>query len=85
VTSKRLLAHGVRTPPWTRLTWSLTLPHAVELAAYTLPQQPANALTDQLSLRLPGRTREHAEALCLVFIQIHRRLTHALYMVPYSV
>ncbi len=85
MTSERLLAYGVRTPPWTRLTWSLTLPHAVELAANTLLQQPANTLADQLSLRLPGRTREHSEAFCLLFIQINRRLTHTLYMVPYLV
>ncbi len=56
-TTERLLAQGVRVPPGTGLTSSLTLPHAVELAAHTLPQQPANTLTDQLGLRLSRHPR----------------------------
>src|SRR5215210_9475773 len=83
--SERLLAHGVKIPPGAGLTRSLTLPHAVELAAYTLLQQPANTLADQLSLRFAGRTREQTEPFGFLFTQIHGRLTHALYMVPYLI
>jgi hypothetical protein len=70
--------HGVRVPPWVGFTCSSTLPHAVELAAHTLPQQPANTFTDHLSLRLTRRARKKTKAFDFVFIRIHRRLAHVL-------
>src|SRR5215211_7495891 len=77
--------HGVRIPARTDLTSSL--PHAVVLAAYTLPQQSANTLADRLSLRFSRSTREQTESFSLILIQIYRRiyrsLTHTLRMAPY--
>ena len=82
-TPERLLAHGIVVPPGTGLTSSLTLPHAVELAAYTFSQQPANTLADQLGLGFPGRASKQPQSFGLVFMQIYGRLAHNLYMVPY--
>jgi hypothetical protein len=81
--ARYLVVDGPGIPTGCRSTRAVTFSEAPETASRSLPRSgSSNRIADELRLGQTGRRRELAQRLDFFVVQVHRRLVHALYMVP---